>query len=155
MLRVLFTFIFFSCLEIRWSLSLDYLINGQTSKENGEKEREFTQSVQILTIKPYSPNMIISRCGACAYNRSKCRPECPYAPYFSHTTGLLDYEALHTFFGSSKFLPRLIQRLPLEQRHLAVSSLIFEATCRNRRSEERRVGKECSEPCRSRWSPYH
>ena len=25
----------------------------------------------------------------------------------------------------------------------------------NDRSEERRVGKECSEPCRSRWSPYH
>ena len=22
-------------------------------------------------------------------------------------------------------------------------------------TEERRVGKECSEPCRSRWSPYH
>ena len=26
---------------------------------------------------------------------------------------------------------------------------------RQRRSEERRVGKECSELCRSRWSPYH
>ena len=25
----------------------------------------------------------------------------------------------------------------------------------NSRSEERRVGKECSLPCRSRWSPYH
>ena len=24
-----------------------------------------------------------------------------------------------------------------------------------RRSEERRVGKECSLLCRSRWSPYH
>ena len=24
-----------------------------------------------------------------------------------------------------------------------------------RRSEERRVGKECIPPCRSRWSPYH
>ena len=24
-----------------------------------------------------------------------------------------------------------------------------------RRSEERRVGKECSLTCRSRWSPYH
>ena len=24
-----------------------------------------------------------------------------------------------------------------------------------KRSEERRVGKECSSPCRSRWSPYH
>ena len=28
--------------------------------------------------------------------------------------------------------------------------------CRySRRSEERRVGKECSQQCRSRWSPYH
>ena len=25
----------------------------------------------------------------------------------------------------------------------------------DRRSEERRVGKECSAVCRSRWSPYH
>src|SRR5881396_2083578 len=24
-----------------------------------------------------------------------------------------------------------------------------------KRSEERRVGKECFVPCRSRWSPYH
>ena len=24
-----------------------------------------------------------------------------------------------------------------------------------RRSEERRVGKECNQVCRSRWSPYH
>ena len=23
------------------------------------------------------------------------------------------------------------------------------------RSEERRVGKECNQVCRSRWSPYH
>ena len=27
--------------------------------------------------------------------------------------------------------------------------------CVGGRSEERRVGKECIEPCRSRWSPYH
>ena len=26
---------------------------------------------------------------------------------------------------------------------------------REERSEERRVGKECVQPCRSRWSPYH
>ena len=26
---------------------------------------------------------------------------------------------------------------------------------REHRSEERRVGKECSKQCRSRWSPYH
>ena len=28
-------------------------------------------------------------------------------------------------------------------------------SARRGRSEERRVGKECSSPCRSRWSPYH
>ena len=28
-------------------------------------------------------------------------------------------------------------------------------TSQNRRSEERRVGKECLAVCRSRWSPYH
>ena len=27
--------------------------------------------------------------------------------------------------------------------------------CEMYRSEERRVGKECIPPCRSRWSPYH
>src|SRR3546814_3732265 len=27
--------------------------------------------------------------------------------------------------------------------------------CAGRRSEERRVGKECVSTCRSRWSPYH
>ena len=25
----------------------------------------------------------------------------------------------------------------------------------SQRSEERRVGKECNQVCRSRWSPYH
>ena len=29
------------------------------------------------------------------------------------------------------------------------------APARQARSEERRVGKECFVPCRSRWSPYH
>ena len=30
-----------------------------------------------------------------------------------------------------------------------------EATGGMDRSEERRVGKECEDLCRSRWSPYH
>src|SRR3546814_9425263 len=29
------------------------------------------------------------------------------------------------------------------------------ASVTDRRSEERRVGKECVSTCRSRWSPYH
>ena len=34
-------------------------------------------------------------------------------------------------------------------------SSIFEGHPTPRRSEERRVGKECIAVCRSRWSPYH
>ena len=36
-----------------------------------------------------------------------------------------------------------------------VSSPRGKSSAPDARSEERRVGKECSEPCRSRWSPYH
>src|SRR3546814_21101304 len=33
--------------------------------------------------------------------------------------------------------------------------LFLQAGMAVERSEERRVGKECVSPCRSRWSPYH
>ena len=32
---------------------------------------------------------------------------------------------------------------------------VYAANTLGARSEERRVGKECSQQCRSRWSPYH
>ena len=32
---------------------------------------------------------------------------------------------------------------------------LYEEGYRGIRSEERRVGKECAQLCRSRWSPYH
>src|SRR3546814_4589208 len=35
------------------------------------------------------------------------------------------------------------------------SSVACVGLIRFRRSEERRVGKECVSTCRSRWSPYH
>src|SRR3546814_13291331 len=34
-------------------------------------------------------------------------------------------------------------------------SLLVQRNLAQRRSEERRVGKECVSTCRSRWSPYH
>ena len=36
-----------------------------------------------------------------------------------------------------------------------VSELDKHVKVYDQRSEERRVGKECIPPCRSRWSPYH
>src|SRR3546814_2578259 len=37
----------------------------------------------------------------------------------------------------------------------AKPGMFSEGLARRPRSEERRVGKECVSPCRSRWSPYH
>src|SRR3546814_1338504 len=34
-------------------------------------------------------------------------------------------------------------------------STFYDECKKRRRSEERRVGKECVSTCRSRWSPYH
>src|SRR3546814_7555558 len=42
--------------------------------------------------------------------------------------------------------------------YLAFKGIITRALCfkgSSKRSEERRVGKECVSTCRSRWSPYH
>ena len=38
---------------------------------------------------------------------------------------------------------------------VAVKSIAVTGTLYEKRSEERRVGKECVSTCRSRWSPYH
>ena len=35
------------------------------------------------------------------------------------------------------------------------SVMLSEISQAEKRSEERRVGKECASMCRSRWSPYH
>ena len=37
----------------------------------------------------------------------------------------------------------------------AKDTVLIAGSLSNRRSEERRVGKECVTTCRSRWSPYH
>src|SRR3546814_4311515 len=43
--------------------------------------------------------------------------------------------------------------VPLSHEYAAVGEIIDRIG--RRRSEERRVGKECVSTCRSRWSPYH
>ena len=59
-------------------------------------------------------------------------------------------------------MPRKAKKLALrsalslrvsEQKLIVVDN--FATDGKTKRSEERRVGKECTEQCRSRWSPYH
>src|SRR3546814_20952258 len=42
----------------------------------------------------------------------------------------------------------------LDVRPAGCQNLLLDSA-HGQRSEERRVGKECVSPCRSRWSPYH
>ena len=46
----------------------------------------------------------------------------------------------------------LVQSFPVNDRDSRRTDTV---AMQNGRSEERRVGKECTSWCRSRWSPYH
>ena len=64
---------------------------------------------------------------------------------------------LHLLLCSDRFLsfskiPRVCNKASHELARFGMQKQRTEVWLR---SEERRVGKECSEPCRSRWSPYH
>ena len=53
--------------------------------------------------------------------------------------------------GAVEFLTKPFR----DQALLDAINQAIQRDCANRRSEERRVGKECVTTCRSRWSPYH
>ena len=80
---------------------------------------------------------------------------------FVKRTVNFDYEFMyHLYYGSESADPgTLLTFFPYQRGEVgrvgqpqpsAVALSVPEG-----RSEERRVGKECSSPCRSRWSPYH
>src|SRR3546814_1969880 len=65
-------------------------------------------------------------------------------------------------FGMKFRCERLMACEPLSHRINEMRRCLFGEFIRSdlaprtlRRSEERRVGKECVSTCRSRWSPYH
>src|SRR3546814_7090266 len=62
----------------------------------------------------------------------------------------------HQAVEIGRFGQAVVAFLDQRQGHVgAVQRLDQPAGVLPRRSEERRVGKECVSTCRSRWSPYH
>src|SRR3546814_18249729 len=67
---------------------------------------------------------------------------------------LRQYRVALVWHGAGAFLPRREIFFCLQNfRALQVPDFHGEALY-GRRADERRVGKECVSPCRSRWSPY-
>ena len=65
-----------------------------------------------------------------------------------------DREITFLFHDGEKLVPALVKK---KDSHYLVEGTYYGKLCILEifRSEERRVGKECDIPCRSRWSPYH
>ena len=71
-------------------------------------------------------------CGACQFLRRKCAQSCIFAPYFSSKeTGSDQFRVIHSVFGTRHFA-KLLLEVPEDQRHVAASTILFEAESRVR-----------------------
>src|SRR3546814_1857265 len=71
--------------------------------------------------------------------------------------GLLAQQSKHLAQAVRELLSVCVEQI--DEAPLGAGRPTFDLMCcagtGQRRSEERRVGKECVSTCRSRWSPYH
>src|SRR3546814_16585566 len=99
-------------------------------------------------------------------SRHPARPRRPQYGGHRPTFGLTSLQVKRTL-AIGNLLPRIRNLYRNEKidavtmRHLTLASKAQQrewlalVDCPEKRSEERRVGKECVSTCRSRWSPYH
>lgn len=66
-----------------------------------------------------------SVCAACRYQRKRCPPDCPLAPYFPPSREN-DFRDVRRLFGISNIL-KLIANLDPPHKHIAMKSIIFHA----------------------------
>ncbi|XP_057766885.1 LOB domain-containing protein 6-like [Salvia miltiorrhiza] len=70
-------------------------------------------------------------CAACKYQRRKCSPTCPLAPYFPANQPKM-FQNVHRLFGVSNVTKTLDALKTKEQREDAMRSIIYEADMRER-----------------------
>ncbi|XP_057812856.1 protein ASYMMETRIC LEAVES 2 isoform X1 [Cryptomeria japonica] len=69
-------------------------------------------------------------CAACKYQRRKCSPDCPLAPYFPPDQPK-QFLNVHKLFGVSNIL-RILRQLDDTQRSDAMKSIIYQANAREK-----------------------
>lgn len=69
-------------------------------------------------------------CAACKHQRKRCTEGCILAPYFpAHRSR--EFQAVHKLFGVSN-VTKIVKNLKEEDRKMAVDSLVWEASCRQK-----------------------
>ncbi|PHT47828.1 LOB domain-containing protein 22 [Capsicum baccatum] len=69
-------------------------------------------------------------CAACKYQRRRCTPECPLAPYFPADQPKM-FQNAHRLFGVSKIL-KILKHLDPSQKKIAMKSIIYQANARDK-----------------------
>ncbi|XP_020550795.1 LOB domain-containing protein 22-like [Sesamum indicum] len=69
-------------------------------------------------------------CAACKYQRRRCAPDCPLAPFFP-ADRVKEFLNAHKLFGVGNIL-KILKRVPQHERHNTMRSVIFEANVRAR-----------------------
>ena len=153
---------------LKWGKTLH---DAKISILPGSPAQDFKLQVQTLTNVPSSRQKLLCPKGWKGFLKDNDRiPDNIQLPKGKHTIVV-------TLIGSAETLvekppeerPRFVEDMTVEEimkaeknireenGENAVDKVDIVALQRERgsRSEERRVGKECSFRCRSRWSPYH
>ena len=89
-----------------------------------------------------------------------CFPQRKYTDCGSHVYNKIPsadwiYEAFNNSPATESGMLWPSQLMLSHWSHMIHNLYISSGENKQSRSEERRVGKECSDECRSRWSPYH
>ncbi|WJZ84864.1 hypothetical protein VitviT2T_004442 [Vitis vinifera] len=67
-------------------------------------------------------------CAACKYQRRKCKPECPLAPFFpSHDKER--FRNVHKLFGVAN-VTKILQEIPPSFREIAMKCIIYDSSAR-------------------------
>ncbi|KAK4412619.1 LOB domain-containing protein 22 [Sesamum alatum] len=69
-------------------------------------------------------------CAACKYQRRRCAPDCPLAPFFP-ADRTKEFVNAHKLFGVGNIV-KILKKVPQHERQNAMGSVIFEANVRAR-----------------------
>ena len=136
---------------------LDFLDDGIFTVDRDFKITSFNRAAEKIT--GVSEKDALDKNCAAVFNTPLCKSACPLKEAIKKEkqTGGVKIQ-INT--GAGKALPICVTAGPLYGRDGSVTGGIeifrdISGIENLKRSEERRVGKECTIQCRSRWSPYH